>query len=180
MGRPHSNTHDCARGKGDNCLILFAFNLPVALSFALGWLATLTSTHTLATSPNVAHNHLCALYKCVCIGLKCLSFCFLSCRFHIDKRCQHRCSWKCLSIALILVTVVLSAMLTYFAGEFRETFSHPRRAQCYSSTRTCACVCVWEQLKVMHSMTNMKIFANTFAFTNIYSYIREQTVLIKL
>ncbi|XP_067634539.1 teneurin-a isoform X3 [Eurosta solidaginis] len=37
-------------------------------------------------------------------------------RFHIDKRCQHRCSWKCLSIALILVTVVLSAMLTYFAA----------------------------------------------------------------
>ncbi|XP_055389787.1 teneurin-a isoform X2 [Condylostylus longicornis] len=36
-------------------------------------------------------------------------------RFHIDKRCQHRCSWKCLSIALILVAVVLTAMLAYFA-----------------------------------------------------------------
>ncbi|XP_043066038.2 teneurin-a isoform X3 [Drosophila bipectinata] len=37
-------------------------------------------------------------------------------RFHIDKRCQHRCSWKCLSIALILVSVVLTAMLAYFAA----------------------------------------------------------------
>ncbi|XP_023248034.1 teneurin-a [Copidosoma floridanum] len=36
-------------------------------------------------------------------------------RFHIDKRCQHRCSWKCFSIALILVTVALVAMLTYCA-----------------------------------------------------------------
>lgn len=38
-------------------------------------------------------------------------------RFHIDKRCQHRCSWKCFSIAMILVTVALLAMLTYYAGE---------------------------------------------------------------
>lgn len=38
-------------------------------------------------------------------------------RFHIDKRCQHRCSWKCLSIALILVAVVLTGMLAYFAGK---------------------------------------------------------------
>ncbi|KAH0950360.1 hypothetical protein HN011_007726 [Eciton burchellii] len=38
-------------------------------------------------------------------------------RFHIDKRCQHRCSWKCFSIALILVTVALMAMLAYFASE---------------------------------------------------------------
>jgi len=38
-------------------------------------------------------------------------------RFHIDKRCQHRCSWKCLSIALIFVSVVLTAMLAYFAGK---------------------------------------------------------------
>ncbi|XP_065724228.2 teneurin-a isoform X2 [Drosophila suzukii] len=37
-------------------------------------------------------------------------------RFHIDKRCQHRCSWKCLSIALIFVSVVLTAMLAYFAA----------------------------------------------------------------
>ncbi|XP_055911433.1 teneurin-a isoform X2 [Eupeodes corollae] len=37
-------------------------------------------------------------------------------RFHIDKRCQHRCSWKCLSIALILLAVVLTAMLAYFAA----------------------------------------------------------------
>ncbi|XP_046803493.1 teneurin-a isoform X2 [Lucilia cuprina] len=37
-------------------------------------------------------------------------------RFHIDKRCQHRCSWKCLSIALILISVVLTAMLAYFAA----------------------------------------------------------------
>ncbi|XP_015016509.2 teneurin-a isoform X2 [Drosophila mojavensis] len=36
-------------------------------------------------------------------------------RFHIDKRCQHRCSWKCLSIALIFISVVLTAMLAYFA-----------------------------------------------------------------
>ncbi|KAH8289150.1 hypothetical protein KR054_001033 [Drosophila jambulina] len=37
-------------------------------------------------------------------------------RFHIDKRCQHRCSWKCLSIALIFVSVVLTAMVAYFAA----------------------------------------------------------------
>ncbi|VEN40902.1 unnamed protein product, partial [Callosobruchus maculatus] len=37
-------------------------------------------------------------------------------RFHIDKRCQHRCSWKCLSIGLILLAVILTAMLTYFAA----------------------------------------------------------------
>ncbi|XP_037919215.1 teneurin-a isoform X2 [Hermetia illucens] len=37
-------------------------------------------------------------------------------RFHIDKRCQHRCSWKCLSIALILLAVGLTAMLAYFAA----------------------------------------------------------------
>ncbi|XP_076628800.1 teneurin-a transmembrane protein isoform X10 [Colletes latitarsis] len=36
-------------------------------------------------------------------------------RFHIDKRCQHRCSWKCFSIALILLAVALTAMLAYFA-----------------------------------------------------------------
>ncbi|XP_043256177.1 teneurin-a isoform X2 [Colletes gigas] len=36
-------------------------------------------------------------------------------RFHIDKRCQHRCSWKCFSIALILLVVALTAMLAYFA-----------------------------------------------------------------
>lgn len=38
-------------------------------------------------------------------------------RFHIDKRCQHRCTWKCLSIALILLAVALTAMLAYFAGK---------------------------------------------------------------
>uniref|UniRef100_A0A182XXS5 EGF-like domain-containing protein n=1 Tax=Anopheles stephensi TaxID=30069 RepID=A0A182XXS5_ANOST len=37
-------------------------------------------------------------------------------RFRIDKSCQHRCSWKCFSIALILVTIILSATLTYFAA----------------------------------------------------------------
>lgn len=38
-------------------------------------------------------------------------------RFHIDKRCQHRCSWKCFSIVLILLAVALTAMLAYFAGK---------------------------------------------------------------
>ncbi|KAG5879649.1 hypothetical protein JTB14_012096 [Gonioctena quinquepunctata] len=37
-------------------------------------------------------------------------------RFNIDKRCQHRCSWKCLSIGLIFLAVGLSAMLAYFAA----------------------------------------------------------------
>ncbi|RZC36510.1 hypothetical protein BDFB_005773 [Asbolus verrucosus] len=41
-------------------------------------------------------------------------------RFHIDKRCQHRCSWKCLSIGLILLAVALTAMLAYFAGTWRR------------------------------------------------------------
>lgn len=44
-------------------------------------------------------------------------------RFHIDKRCQHRCSWKCLSIALILLAVALTAMLAYFAGKLLENIS---------------------------------------------------------
>lgn len=39
-------------------------------------------------------------------------------RFHIDKRCRHRCSWKCCSIALILLSVALTAMLAYFGGQF--------------------------------------------------------------
>uniref|UniRef100_A0A1Y1LMI1 Tenascin-like protein n=2 Tax=Photinus pyralis TaxID=7054 RepID=A0A1Y1LMI1_PHOPY len=37
-------------------------------------------------------------------------------RFHIDKRCQNRCTWKCFSIVLILIAVVLTAMLAYFAA----------------------------------------------------------------
>ncbi|CAB0028868.1 unnamed protein product [Trichogramma brassicae] len=37
-------------------------------------------------------------------------------RFHIDKRCQHRCSWKCFSIAMILVSVALASMVAYFAA----------------------------------------------------------------
>ncbi|XP_059486301.1 teneurin-a isoform X2 [Neocloeon triangulifer] len=37
-------------------------------------------------------------------------------RFHIDKRCQHRCSWKCASIALIPLVLALTAMLAYFAA----------------------------------------------------------------
>ncbi|XP_044012987.1 teneurin-a isoform X1 [Aphidius gifuensis] len=36
-------------------------------------------------------------------------------RFHIDKRCQHRCSWKCFSFGLIFLSVALTAMLAYFA-----------------------------------------------------------------
>ncbi|XP_022828977.1 teneurin-a isoform X4 [Spodoptera litura] len=35
-------------------------------------------------------------------------------RFHIDKRCQHRCTWKCLAIAMICLCVILAAMLAYF------------------------------------------------------------------
>ncbi|XP_018334333.1 teneurin-a isoform X2 [Agrilus planipennis] len=37
-------------------------------------------------------------------------------RFHIDKQCHHRCTWKCFSIALILIAVILSGMLAYFAA----------------------------------------------------------------
>lgn len=40
-------------------------------------------------------------------------------RFHIDKRCQHRFSWKCVGIALILLSVLLTAMVAYFAGKHR-------------------------------------------------------------
>jgi hypothetical protein len=39
------------------------------------------------------------------------------CRFQIDKRCQHRCSWKCFSIALLLLSVVLATMVAYFASK---------------------------------------------------------------
>ncbi|XP_063988492.1 teneurin-a isoform X1 [Diachasmimorpha longicaudata] len=35
-------------------------------------------------------------------------------RFHIDKRCHHRCSWKCFSVGMILLFVALTAMLAYF------------------------------------------------------------------
>lgn len=41
---------------------------------------------------------------------------YSSSRFHIDKRCRHRCSWKCCSIALILLSAGLTAMLAYFGG----------------------------------------------------------------
>ncbi|KAK6617991.1 hypothetical protein RUM44_002433 [Polyplax serrata] len=37
-------------------------------------------------------------------------------RFHIDKRCQHRCTWKCFSIALILLSLLLTALLAYFGA----------------------------------------------------------------
>lgn len=40
-------------------------------------------------------------------------------RFHVDKRCQHRCSWKCLAISIICLCVLLAAMLAYFIGEER-------------------------------------------------------------
>lgn len=39
-------------------------------------------------------------------------------RFQIDKRCQHRCSWKCLSIALILLSIILATMVAYFASKY--------------------------------------------------------------
>jgi hypothetical protein len=48
-------------------------------------------------------------------------------RFHIDKRCQHRCSWKCCSIALILLSVALTAMLAYFGGEYSSIWNRPPR-----------------------------------------------------
>lgn len=38
-------------------------------------------------------------------------------RFHIDKRCQHRCTWKCLAISMICLCVILAAMLAYFIGK---------------------------------------------------------------
>lgn len=50
-------------------------------------------------------------------------------RFHIDKRCQHRCSWKCLSIALIFISVVLTAMLAYFAGKHKDQRKGRRREE---------------------------------------------------
>lgn len=62
---------------------------------------------------------------CVSKALTC-GVCFLffiSNRFQIDKRCQHRCSWKCFSIALILLAVALTAMLAYFAGELIKVLS---------------------------------------------------------
>lgn len=41
------------------------------------------------------------------------------CRFQIDKRCQNRCSWKCFSIALILLSIVLTVMVAYFASKYQ-------------------------------------------------------------
>ncbi|XP_049862885.1 teneurin-a isoform X3 [Schistocerca gregaria] len=37
-------------------------------------------------------------------------------RFHVDKRCRRRCSWKCCAIALILLATALAAMLAYFGA----------------------------------------------------------------
>lgn len=91
-------------------------------------------------------------------------------RFHIDKRCQHRCSWKCLSIALIFISVVLTAMLAYFAGKHKDQRGVERREAgggghlvdmslslflCLSfspcsvhiSPSHCGCVCVWTVLR---------------------------------
>jgi hypothetical protein len=41
-------------------------------------------------------------------------------RFQIDKRFQHRCSWKCFSIALIILSIVLATMVAYFASKFSK------------------------------------------------------------
>lgn len=55
------------------------------------------------------------------------------CRFQIDKRCQHRCSWKCFSIALILLSIVLATMVAYFASKslviFLLTLEYPCHVQ---------------------------------------------------
>ncbi|CAG9802441.1 unnamed protein product [Chironomus riparius] len=37
-------------------------------------------------------------------------------RFNLDKRFQYKCSWKSFSIALIFLSVILSALLAYFAA----------------------------------------------------------------
>lgn len=41
---------------------------------------------------------------------------YLNIFLFLDKRCQHRCSWKCLAIVLMVVAVALTAMLAYFAA----------------------------------------------------------------
>lgn len=43
---------------------------------------------------------------------------FSSYRFNLDKRFQYKCSWKSFSIALIFLSVILSALLAYFAGKW--------------------------------------------------------------
>ena len=42
---------------------------------------------------------------------------FAAANFQIRKSCSHRCSWKCLAIFLIFVTVLLTAALAYFGGK---------------------------------------------------------------
>ncbi|XP_023229639.1 teneurin-m-like isoform X2 [Centruroides sculpturatus] len=39
-----------------------------------------------------------------------------SSRFHFQKSCSHRCSWKMSTIVLIFVTTILTATMTYFAA----------------------------------------------------------------
>ncbi|GBP65526.1 Teneurin-a [Eumeta japonica] len=46
-------------------------------------------------------------------------------RFHIDKRCQHRCTWKCLAISMICLCVILAAMLAYFIEASRRGVTIP-------------------------------------------------------
>lgn len=53
------------------------------------------------------------------------------CRFQIDKRCQHRCSWKCFSIALILLSIVLATMVAYFASKSLVIFLLPLEYPCH-------------------------------------------------
>lgn len=42
---------------------------------------------------------------------------FTATNFQIRKSCSHRCSWKCLAIFLIFVTVLLTSALAYFGGK---------------------------------------------------------------
>lgn len=39
------------------------------------------------------------------------------CRFNLDKRFEYKCSWKIFSIALIFLSVILTALLAYFASK---------------------------------------------------------------
>lgn len=53
-----------------------------------------------------------------------LSYFFSLYRFNLDKRFQYKCSWKLFSIALIFLSVILTALLAYFAGKWFYSMPH--------------------------------------------------------
>lgn len=75
-------------------------------------------------------------------------------RFHIDKRCQHRCTWKCLAIAMICLCVILAAMLAYFIGKCYWYIQFPlSRYVIYKQNNMLLLVDLWDSRDPLDSVT---------------------------